>query len=45
MLKYNVFNSRINNPHNFQNRKYGISEIKYIEETVRENDLNKKEKF
>ena len=45
ILKYNVYNSRVNNTLSFQSPKCAISQIKYIEETVSENDLNKKRKI
>ena len=45
ILKYIVYNSRVNNTLSFQQLKCGISQIKYIEETISENDLNKKRKF
>ena len=45
IFKYNVYKLRVNNTLSFQNLKYVISQIKYIEETISENDLNKKEKF
>ena len=41
IFKYNVYNSRVNNTLSFQNLKFVISQIKYIEETISENDLNK----
>ena len=45
IFKWNVHNSRVNNTLSLQSPKYVISQIKYIEETISENDLNKKEKF
>ena len=45
IFKYNVYNSRANNTLSFQSLKYGISRIKYIEQTISENDLNKKRKI
>ena len=44
ILKYNIYNSRINNSLSFQSLKCVISQIKYIEETISNNDLNKKRK-
>ena len=34
IFKYNVYNSRRNNTLSFQSLKYGISRIKYIEQTI-----------
>ena len=45
IFKYNIYNSRVNNSPSFQSLKYVISQIKYIEETISKNDLNKKEKY
>ena len=45
IFKSNVYNSRVNNILSFQSLKYVISQIKYIDETIRENDLNKKRKI
>ena len=45
IFKYNVYNSRANNTLSFQSLKYGISRIKYIEQTISKNDLNKKRKI
>ena len=45
IFKYNVYNSRVNNTLSFQNLKCVISQIKYIEETISNNDLNKKRKI
>ena len=45
IFKYNVYNSRVNNTLSFQNLNCVISQIKYIEETINENDLNKKRKI
>ena len=45
IFKYNVYKSRVNNTLSFQNLKCVVSHIKYIEETISENDLNKKEKI
>ena len=46
IFKYNIYNSRANNSLSFQSLKCAISQIKYIEETISNNDLNKnKEKF
>ena len=39
-----MYNSRINNIFSFQSLKCGISQMKYIEEIVSVNDLNKKKK-
>ena len=44
IFKYNVYTSRVNNTLSFQNLKCVISQIKYIEETISNNDLNKKRK-
>ena len=44
IFKYKVYNSRVNNTLSFQNLKRVISQIKYIEETISENDLDKKKK-
>ena len=44
-FKYNVYNSRVPNTVSFQNLKCVISLVKYIEETISENDLNKKRKI
>ena len=44
IFNYNVCNSRVNNTLSFESLKCGISQIKYIEGTVSENDLNKKRK-
>ena len=44
IFKYNFYNSRVNNTLRFQSLKYFISQIKYIEETISENDLNTKKK-
>ena len=40
IFKYNVYNSRVNNTLSFLNLKCVISQIKYIEEKISENDLN-----
>ena len=45
IFKYNVYNSRVNNTLRFQNLKCVISQKKNIEETISENDLNKKKRF
>ena len=45
IFKYNVYNSRVNNTLSFQNLKCVIFQIKYIEEKISENDLNKKKDF
>ena len=45
IFKYNVYNSRVNNTLSFQSLKCAISQIKYIEQTISENDLNKKRKI
>ena len=37
--------SRVNNALSFQSLKCAICQIKYIEQTVSENDLNKKRKI
>ena len=44
IFKYNVFNSRANNTLSFQSLKCAISYIKYIEQTISKNNLNKKRK-
>ena len=41
IFKYNVHNSRVSNTLSFQGLKYVIYQIKYIKETISENDLNK----
>ena len=41
IFKYNIYNSRVNNTLSFENLKCVISQIKHIEETMSENDLNK----
>ena len=45
IFKYVIYNSRVNNNLSFQNLKCIISQIKYIEETISNNDLNKKRKI
>ena len=45
IFKYNMHNSRVNNTLSFQSLKCAIPQIKYIEQTISENDLNKKENF
>ena len=45
ILKDNVYNSRVNNTLSFQNLKCVISQLKYIEEIISEDDLNKKRKI
>ena len=45
IFKYNVYNSRVNNTLSLQSLKCTIFQMKYIEETIRENDLNKKRKI
>ena len=45
IFKYNVYTSRVNNTLSFQNLKCVISQIKYIEETIGQNNLNKKRKI
>ena len=45
IFKYNLYNSRVNNTISFQDLKCVISQIKYTEETISENDLNKKRKI
>ena len=45
IFKYNIYNSRVNNSLSLQSLKCVISQIKYIEETISNNDLNKKRKF
>ena len=44
-FKCNIYKSRVNNTLSFQTLRYVISQIKYIEETISNNDLNKKRKF
>ena len=44
IFKYNVYNSRVNNTLSLQSLKYVISEKKYVEKTIRKNDLNKRRK-
>ena len=43
IFKYNVYNSRLNTL-SFQSPKRAISQMKYIEQTISKNDLNKKNK-
>ena len=45
IFKYNIYNSRVNNTLSSQSLKCVISQIKYIEETKSNNDLNKKRKI
>ena len=45
IFKYNIYNSRVNNSLSFRGLKCVISQIKYIEETISNNDLNKKRKI
>ena len=45
IFKYNVYNSRVHNTLNSQSVICVISQIKYIEEKISENDLNKKGKI
>ena len=45
IFSYKVCNSRVNNTLSIQIQKCAISQIKYIEETISENDLNKKRKI
>ena len=40
-----MYNSKVNNTFSFQSLKCAIPQIKYIEQTISENDLNKKENF
>ena len=42
IFKYSIYNSRANKSLSFQSLKCVISHIKYIEETISNNDLNKK---
>ena len=44
-FKCSVCNSRVNNTLSFQNLKFVISQIKYVEEKITEKDLNKKRKI
>ena len=44
-FKYNIYNSRVNNSLSLQSLKCVISQTKYIEETISNNDLNKKRKI
>ena len=45
IFKYNIYNSRANNTFSFQTLKCVISQIKYTEEIISNNDLNKKKNF
>ena len=45
IFKSNVYNSRVNNTLSFQSLKCAISQIKYIEQTISQNDLSKKRKI
>ena len=45
IFECNVYNSRVSNTLSFQSFNCGISQIKYIEETISENNHNKKRKF
>ena len=40
IFKYNIYNSRVNKSLSFQSLKCVISQIKYIEETISNNNLN-----
>ena len=42
IFKYDIYNSRVNNSLSFQSLKCVISQAKYIEETISNNDLDKK---
>ena len=44
-FKCNIYKSRVNNTLSFQTLRCVISQIKYIEETISNNDLNKKRTF
>ena len=41
IFKYNIYNSRVSNTLSFQSLKCVASQIKYIEDTISNNDLNK----
>ena len=45
IFKYNIYNSSVNNTLSFHSLKCVISQIKYIEETIGNNDLNEKRKI
>ena len=45
IFKYNIYNSSVNNTLSFHSLKCVISQIKYIEETIGNNYLNKKRKI
>ena len=45
IFKYNIYNSRLENTLSFQSLKCAISQIKHVEETISNNDLNKKIKI
>ena len=45
IFKYKIYNSRVYNTLRFQSLKCVISKTKYIEETISENDFNKKRKM
>ena len=45
IFKYDIYNSRVNNSISFQSLTCATSQIKYIEETISNNDLNKKGKI
>ena len=45
IFKYNIYNSRIDNTLRLQSLRCVISQIKYIEEPISNNDLNKKRKI
>ena len=45
IFKYNIYNSRVNNSPSLQSLKCVISQLNYIEETISNNDLNKKKKI
>ena len=45
LFKYNIYNSRVDNAFSFQSLKCVIFQIKYTEETISNNNLNKKRKI
>ena len=45
IFKYNIYNSRVDNTLRLQSLRCVISQIKYIEEPISNNDLNKKRKI
>ena len=45
IFKYKTYNSKVNNSLSLQSLKFVISQIKYIEEAISNNDLNKKSKI